>query len=149
LTNNLRLSSRFAERVRSISLYNHTSQPDNIVANSLVSAHSSSNLPPQAVPVSRASTSQNLATPESHSSASRPSENRLSCQRSPRPSQRSQPTLSPRSQQFPVCSSMEELRSRFSICLVLLRVPPKARAVVDRSFRLQRLALYVLDYSRR
>jgi hypothetical protein len=108
---------------------------------SLVYEHNFSNPPVQAVPVSKDSMSQNLATQESHWSASHPSVNRLSSPRSPRPSRRSRPTLSPHSQPSPVCSNMVVRRFRFSICLVLSRVRQRARVVVGRSSRLQRSVL--------
>lgn len=118
-------------------------------ANSPACAPNSSNPPAQVVPASKASTSQSQATPASPSSASHPSENRLSCQRSPRPSLKLPRTHSPRSQRSPVCSSMEALRSRSSICRVLSRVLRRARAVVGRLFRRRRLVFGSLAFSAR
>lgn len=106
--------------------------------NSLACAPNFSNPPPQAAPASKASTCQSPATLASPWLVSHPSENRLFCQRSPRPSLKSPRTLSPRSQPSPVCSSMEAPRSRSSICRVLSRVLRRARGVVGRLFLLRR-----------
>lgn len=117
----------------------HSSPNNHLPENSPACAPNSSNPPPQAAPASKVSTCQSRATPALPWSASRPSENRLSFPRSPRPSRKSPRTRSPRSQPSPVCSSMEALRSRSSICRVLLRALRRARVVVGRLFRRRRL----------
>lgn len=143
LANSIRLPSWFTERVCFLIASGQTlcSTTDKTTANSRVCVHNSSNPLVAAGPVSKDLMYQNLATPELHWSASLLSVNRPSCQRSPRPSQKSLRTPSPRSQPSLVCLSTEVLKSRFSICLVSLKVPQKAKAVVGKSFRLQRFAL--------